>query len=81
MLSPTFLNGELQEKVYVEQPPRYKLKGKEEKNYRLYKALYRLKQAPRAWNNKIDLYFYQNGFERSQFESSLYLEKKMEKTF
>jgi hypothetical protein len=31
MLSPTFLNGELQEKVYVEQPPRYKLKGKEEK--------------------------------------------------
>jgi hypothetical protein len=32
MLSPTFLNGELQEKVYVEQPSRYKLKGKEEKS-------------------------------------------------
>jgi hypothetical protein len=31
MLSPTFFNGELQEKVYVEQPPRYKLKRKRRK--------------------------------------------------
>jgi hypothetical protein len=74
----TFLNGELQEEVYVQQPPRYELKGKEEKVYRLYKALYRLKQAPKAWNNKINFYFYQNVFERSQYEPSLYVKKKGE---
>jgi len=31
----TFLNGELEEEVYVEQPLDYELKGKEEKVYRL----------------------------------------------
>jgi hypothetical protein len=74
----TFLNGELQEEVYVEQPPVYELKGKEEKVYRLYKAFYGLKQTLRAWNNKIDMYFHQNGFERSQSEPSLYVRKKGE---
>ena len=72
----TFLNGELQEEVYVEQPPVYELKGKEEKVYKLYKAFYGLKQTLRAWNNKIDMYFHQNGFKRSQSEPSLYVRKK-----
>ena len=38
-----FLNGELQKKVYVQQPSGYELKGEEDKVYRLYKALYGLK--------------------------------------
>ena len=41
-----FLNGELKEEVYVEQPREYEVKGKEEKVYRLNKALYGLKQTP-----------------------------------
>jgi hypothetical protein len=60
-----FFNRELQEEVYVEQPPRYKLKRKKDKIYRFYKAFYGLKQTPRTWNIKIDLYFYQNKFEKN----------------
>ncbi|KAA0057218.1 retrovirus-related Pol polyprotein from transposon TNT 1-94 [Cucumis melo var. makuwa] len=44
----TFLHGELQEKVFVDQPPGYVKVKDEHKVYRLKKALYGLKQAPRA---------------------------------
>ncbi|CAL8081689.1 unnamed protein product [Prunus armeniaca] len=70
-----FLNGELEEEVYAEQPQVYVEKG-EDNVYRLRKALYGLKQAPRAWNNKIDHYFMQTGFTRSLSEPSLYLKKE-----
>ncbi|KAL0303185.1 UNVERIFIED_CONTAM: Retrovirus-related Pol polyprotein from transposon TNT 1-94 [Sesamum radiatum] len=68
-----FLNGEIEEEVYVEQPEGFIVKGKEEKVCRLKKALYGLKQAPRAWNSKINSYFIENGFNRSLSESSLYV--------
>jgi hypothetical protein len=49
-----FLNGDLKEKVYVQQPPGYAVAEEEGKVYRLRKALYSLRQAPRAWNAKLD---------------------------
>ncbi|KAI3700974.1 hypothetical protein L2E82_45615 [Cichorium intybus] len=52
-----FLNGYLEEEVYIDQPEGYVQKGQEEKVYRLKKALYVLKQAPRAWNTRIDEHF------------------------
>ena len=61
--------------------PGYVQKGKEDKVYHLKNALYRLKQAPRAWNSKIDSYFQQNGFQRSPSEPSLYFKKKGMKDF
>nr|CAD1823479.1 unnamed protein product [Ananas comosus var. bracteatus] len=53
----TFLNGFLDEEVYIEQPPGFIQKGEEDKVYKLKKALYGLKQAPRAWYTCIDRYF------------------------
>jgi hypothetical protein len=57
-----FLNGILQEEIYVEQPEGFMEQGEEEKVYLLKKALYGLKQAPRAWYSKIDEHLSSLGF-------------------
>ena len=49
-----FLNGELTETVFVRQPPGFVIKEVEHRVLRLRKALYGLRQAPRAWNAKLD---------------------------
>eukprot|EP00253_Pinus_taeda_P030415 PITA_30415 len=59
-----FLNRVLMKEVYIEQPPGYEKKGQEQKVCRLKKALYWLKQAPRAWYSRIDSYLLENGFEK-----------------
>ena len=48
-----FLNGHLEEEIFVEQPEGFVVHGQEEKVYRLKKALYGLKQAPRSWYGRI----------------------------
>jgi hypothetical protein len=68
-----FLNRELKEEVYVEQPQGFVIQSEEEKVYKLIKALYGLKQAPRAWYSHIDNYFNENGFKRSKSEPTLYV--------
>ncbi|MBE2321323.1 hypothetical protein DVA67_035740, partial [Solirubrobacter sp. CPCC 204708] len=75
-----FLNGFLDEEIYVEQPVGYVKEGREDKVYRLRKALYGLKQAPRAWNTRIDDYFKKNGFEKCPYEHALYMKKDGEDT-
>lgn len=49
-----FLNGELNEVVYISQPEGFIKKGQEHLVYRLSKALYGLRQAPRAWYTKLN---------------------------
>jgi hypothetical protein len=51
-IKTAFLNGELEEEVYVSQPPGFCNGGNQVS--RLNKALYGLKQAPRAWYQKLD---------------------------
>ena len=68
-----FLNGELKDEVYVEQPQGFVIQGEEEKVYKLRKSLYGLKQAPRPWYNYIDNYFNECGFKRSKSEPTLYV--------
>jgi hypothetical protein len=66
-----FLNGELTETVYVQQPPGFVV-GNGEKVLKLRKALYGLKQAPRAWNAKLDRELLALGFVRSKLDHAVY---------
>jgi hypothetical protein len=69
----TFLNGDLQEEVYIEQPMGFIVTGKEHKVLKLKKALYGLHQAPRAWNVKLDDTLLSLGFQRTPSEHALYV--------
>lgn len=68
-----FLNGELEEEVYVEQPAGFVKQGSEKKVLKLRKALYGLKQAPRAWNKKIDKSLINMGYVRCISEHGVYV--------
>ncbi|CAJ2662166.1 unnamed protein product [Trifolium pratense] len=68
-----FLNGFLEEEIYIEQPEGFVVKEHEDKVYLLKKALYGLKQAPRAWYSRIDEYLMKLGFVKSLSESTLYI--------
>jgi hypothetical protein len=67
-----FLNIDLAEEVYVQQPPGFMVDGQEGKVLRLHKALYGLRQAPRAWNSKLDMVLHELGFLRCKSEHGLY---------
>ncbi|KAJ9542381.1 hypothetical protein OSB04_028887 [Centaurea solstitialis] len=68
----TFLHGELKEEVYVTQPEGFIKPGNENKVYRLAKALSRLKQAPRAWNMKLDQTLKSLDFKKCTLEQAVY---------
>ena len=67
-----FLHGDLVEEVYVSQPDGFRIKGSEEKVYKLHKALYGLKQAPRAWNIKLKSILKELNFSKCSKEPSLF---------
>ena len=66
------MSSDLEEDVYVSQPPGFEQKGEESKVLKLKKALYGLKQAPRAWNAKLDKTLIDLGFEKCPAEHALY---------
>jgi hypothetical protein len=68
-----FLHGDLQEEMYMQQPPGYVDQTHPNFVYRLKKALYDLKQAPRAWSDKIGQYLVTSGFQTSNAYFSLYV--------
>ena len=67
-----FLNGELEEEVYVEQPPGFVDPRYPDYVYRLDKALYGLKQAPRAWYETLAQFLIESGFTRGTIDKTLF---------
>ncbi|CAL9021631.1 unnamed protein product [Prunus brigantina] len=70
-----FLNGVLQEEVYVEQPAGFKDHFYPDHVYRLKKALYGLKQAPRTWYERLSSYLLQNGYTRGAIDKTLFVKR------
>jgi hypothetical protein len=70
-----FLHGDLLEEVYMEQTPSYVDETHPNLVCRLKKAFYSLKQAPRAWLDKIGQYLVTSGFQTSNANFSLYVKK------
>jgi transposase InsO family protein len=68
-----FLNGDLQEEIYMKQPPGFIEPGKEHLVCRLNRSLYGLKQSPRAWYQKLDTFLLSIHMKRSAVDHSLYV--------
>jgi len=58
----TFLHGDLEEEIYMKQPEGFAVKGKKELVCKLKKPLYWLKQSPRMWYWKFDMFIWGHGF-------------------
>eukprot|EP00253_Pinus_taeda_P024843 PITA_24843 len=68
----TFLNGKIEEELYIEQPKGFETFDYESHMCRLKRALYGRKKAPRAWYTRIDSYFTGFGFNKSELDANLY---------
>lgn len=71
-----FLQRTLNEEVYVAQPPGFVDKDHPNHVRRLKKALYRLKQAPRAWYQELCTYLLALGFSNSVADTSLFIHRR-----
>jgi len=67
-----FLNGYINELVYVEQPPGFEDPRNPNHVYRLHKALYGLKQAPRAWYERLRDFLIMQGFKIGRVDTTLF---------
>ncbi|GMJ02608.1 cysteine-rich RLK (RECEPTOR-like protein kinase) 8 [Hibiscus trionum] len=68
-----FLNGDLAEEVYMTQPPGYEQGNSKRLVCKLNKAIYRLKQASRAWFETLKVYLISSGLYVSKSDSSLFV--------
>ena len=72
-----FLNGFINELVYVEQPPGFEDPRYPNHAYRLSKALYGLKQAPRAWYERLRDFLIEKGFKIGTIDTTLFTKKNI----
>ncbi|GJR05618.1 retrovirus-related pol polyprotein from transposon TNT 1-94 [Tanacetum coccineum] len=68
-----FLNGKLKEEVYVKQPPSFESIEFPDYVYKLDKAFYGLKQAPKAWYETLSTFLIQNKFANGRIDNTLFI--------
>jgi hypothetical protein len=67
-----FLNGVIQEEVYVRQPPGFENPKYPNRVYNLSNALHRLKQAPRAWYVGLKTFLLEHGYMMGSVDKTLF---------
>ena len=70
-----FLNGMLQEEVYMEQLKGFIDPHRPDDVYKLKRVLYGLKQAPRVWYDRLTAYLTEHGFKRGSVDTTLFIRK------
>ena len=75
-VSCAFLHADLEETVYVEQPPEHVVPGREDWVYVLDKAMYGLKQSPRAFSKHLAKCYKTLGFKQSDADECLWVLRK-----
>jgi hypothetical protein len=72
-VNTTFLNGVIEEEVYIERPQGFEVHGRNSHLCRLKKSLYELRKESRAWYLRIDRYLQSMGFTKSEVDPILYI--------
>ena len=67
-----YLNGTLEEEIYMRQPPGHLAPGKEELVCRLRRSIYGLRQSARCWNRKLNEVLTKLGFKAAEADPCLY---------
>lgn len=75
-VTTAFLNGDLEEEVYIKQPEGFAVKGKEHLVCKLNKSLYGLKQSPRCWNYTLDEHLKTMGLVQTPSDPCIYVSEK-----
>ena len=68
-----FLQGALEETIYMAQPPYFECKGAEKKVCKLQKSIYGLKQSPRCWYQKLNETLSSCGMKRTHADNCVYV--------
>jgi hypothetical protein len=68
----TFLNGIIEEEVYIEHPEGFEVQGRDSHVCILKRSLYGLKKDPKAWYLRIYNYLQEMGYTKSEADSNLY---------
>ena len=71
-----FLNGKLEEDIYMCQPEGFEVKGKEDLVCHLHRSLYGLKQSPRCWNKELSCHLVKTGFQQSIADPCVFFQWK-----
>nr|GFD19103.1 retrovirus-related Pol polyprotein from transposon TNT 1-94 [Tanacetum cinerariifolium] len=74
-LKTAFFNGNLREEVYVSQPDGFMDQDNPNHVYKLKKALYRLKQAPRAWYDMLSSFLISQDFSKVSVDPTLFIHR------
>ena len=77
-VTAAFLNGKLDEEVYMNQPKGFVAIGQENLVCKLKRSIYGLKQAPRCWNNVLDAQLKEMSFIQSGSDPCIYISSKEE---